>query len=1130
MKKTLLIGIPCLVVYLILIILFAHVAHLTGTRFGIFVGVLAVVGIAAFIAILLYQRKLEAAAGPIDASSAEATSLDALLRAAEQKLKSAAGGKSLGSLPLVYVVGQTNSAKTQTILQSGLDPELLAGEVYRDGQVAPTPLANIWYTGHGIVVDAGGGLVDQPGLWARLVRRTQPNKYGAAVKKGGLQSTRAVLLCVSLEHLAGGQSGDAARMLAQKLRETLRVVSQSLGISLPVYVLFTKLDTLPPFADYAQNLTEEEVRQPLGAMLGRVDADAGLYGERASAQTTQRFDELAYSLGEFRLEVLGRGLAPEQVAKAYEFPRELRKMRGPIVDFLVELGRPSQLGVNPFLRGFYFSGVRARIIEEGGPTSAPAAAAAAPAPDAGATRVFSFNAAQVPAAAAQPVRRSTRRVPEWTFLPHLLPRVILSDRSALETSRASTKVNVVKRVLIGTVAGCLFLYFVALTLSWLNNSALDDQLKHASAAAVVAPGQHDGASVQDLVHLEALRQVFVRIDGYHANGAPLSYRFGLYGSEPLYQRACSLYGARLRAMLLAPAQANIVASMATLPPTWNKTAEYSTTYRPLRAYLISTSNPDKATPDVAPDLVNAWAGTRTVSQEQRDLALTQFQTYAATLPQPNSCMATLGGQPNMAAVTQARNFLHGADGSDQVYLSMKAAADRKFPAVNYNRQFPAFVTYVSDNYDVEGAFTKGGFAFMQDAIQHPEPYASGEEWVLGFKASNTVDIPALRAQLAPKYLSDFLNAWRTYLKTAHVNNGGDLPEAKRKLHVIEGPGSPMMQLFKLLSDNTAVANDAFSKPFQAPQTVVPPNGNTLPGDYSTGLAGLDNAIPEAGQPITPAVADPIIAAATAASAAVNKVRSSFAPDAIGGIDNTTEAILQSPIRSVLAVANGLKAAAAGGGAKVLCAQMAPLLSKFPFNPDSKVDADPAEVAKIFQPGSGAFAQYAQTQSGNLTLIGSQFSPNPGASINPAFISFMNHAQQLSATLFAAGATPQLNFTLNEEAAPAGQPAAGIDINGTALSTAGSKTFAWTSQAASTVKLTGPQGHALNYTGPWSVFHFAYEARHPAPTQLEVIFQESINGHATGTPIDYKFDVSGTGAPLLNPAFMHSLHCTTKVAP
>ena len=41
-------------------------------------------------------------------------------------------------MPLIYVIGDENSAKTQTVLQSGLDPELLVGNVFQDGLIVPT--------------------------------------------------------------------------------------------------------------------------------------------------------------------------------------------------------------------------------------------------------------------------------------------------------------------------------------------------------------------------------------------------------------------------------------------------------------------------------------------------------------------------------------------------------------------------------------------------------------------------------------------------------------------------------------------------------------------------------------------------------------------------------------------------------------------------------------------------------------------------------------------------------------------------------------------------------------------------------------------------------------------------------
>ena len=150
----------------------------------------------------------------------------------------------------------------------------------------------------------------------------------------------------------------------------------------------------------------------------------------------------------------------------------------PSSTFSLKQAAPAVSPVNPFLRGFYFSGIRAHIVEDAGGPDVAAAAAPAPVQDAGATRIFSFNAGQTPAAPMQAARRrESRRVPQWVFLPHLLPRIVMADRTALDTSRASTKVNFVKRALIAAVAACFLLYLVCLTISYARNSSLEDDLR-----------------------------------------------------------------------------------------------------------------------------------------------------------------------------------------------------------------------------------------------------------------------------------------------------------------------------------------------------------------------------------------------------------------------------------------------------------------------------------------------------------------------------------------------------------------------------------------------------------------------------------------------------------------------------
>ena len=61
--------------------------------------------------------------------------------------------------------------------------------------------------------------------------------------------------------------------------------------------------------------------------------------------------------------MLDRENDPANVTGVYEFPREFGKLRKNLNQYLVELCKPSQLSANPYLRGFYFTGIRARIVE-----------------------------------------------------------------------------------------------------------------------------------------------------------------------------------------------------------------------------------------------------------------------------------------------------------------------------------------------------------------------------------------------------------------------------------------------------------------------------------------------------------------------------------------------------------------------------------------------------------------------------------------------------------------------------------------------------------------------------------------------------------------------------------------------
>src|SRR5436190_2949523 len=138
--------------------------------------------------------------------------VDALVKEAERRLGASKQG-SLGGLPIFFLVGDIGSTKTSVVMNAGVEPELLAGLVYRDNNMVPTRTANLWFSRRTIFAEAGGKLLTEAAKWNRLVRKLQPR---AGVAKSG-QSARAVLVCYDAENFTRPGAQEAASAAARTL-------------------------------------------------------------------------------------------------------------------------------------------------------------------------------------------------------------------------------------------------------------------------------------------------------------------------------------------------------------------------------------------------------------------------------------------------------------------------------------------------------------------------------------------------------------------------------------------------------------------------------------------------------------------------------------------------------------------------------------------------------------------------------------------------------------------------------------------------------------------------------------------------------------------------------------------------
>ena len=1139
-----------LVVYLVLVWLLGRWLPLHGSDVWILRGVLAGLGIVGAVVAYFYVYKInksKAASAEDESQGSGADDLDNLVREAVRRLKHSTLGRgtNLGSLPLVFVMGDSASTKTTVLIHSALDPELLAGQVYRDNEVLPTSSANIWYTRQAIFVDPAGSMMAQADRWKRLVRLLQPGRFSAALGKR-VQAPRAAIVCFDCETFLQPGASETAVSAARRLSVRLQEVSQLLGISFPVYVLFTKLDRISFFTDFVRGMSKDEAAEVLGTTLPLRSLNAGVYADEETKRLTKAFDEIFYSLAERRILLLPREHEGEKLPGIYEFPRELRKLRTLLVQFLVDLARPSHLGTNPFLRGFYFTGVRPVVVDDVAAAPAVVAQEAEAFSGGGATQIFRGVGSQLQAAPVAVRSGGSRRVPQWVFLTSLFNDVLVKDRVALAASGSSSRVNLLRRIVLGMVVLAGLICLAGFAISYLRNHALESRVQDAvTDLKTLQTGTNQVAGVGDLKKLDNLRRELADLSDYEENGAPFSLRWGLYVGDQIYPDAKRVYFQRFRQLLLAETQKRLTDNLEAVSGKSVVNAPndaYEKTYNELKAYLIMTeaADHDKSTKEfLTPVLLNHWVtADSTIDKERRDLAGLQFDYYATELAKENPFAS--GNSKLM--IEQARAYLKQFAGIDRYYVGLLSKVSQ--PDLSFNDQFKESVGVINSSHKVKAPFTRSGFQIIQDALKNPTLYMGGEEWVLGKNDAKDMDPEMVRQKLTERYDHDFVNEWNTVLRSSFVSEYQSNGDADRKLEKLTTPTSPLLLLLYFVSHNTNVAPPEVKAPFAPVEAVEPPGPPDKAPDhyvvppnkeYVEALGKLQSDIHVLAQ--NPGAPDPAqlkgaADSADAASSTVTKVIASVPVDQQFGNQDQVRRLLQEPIKNIEALLKRGPIDIANASGRAFCSQFAGVLNKYPFDANATQDASVDQLYAIFGPTSDAWKKLNDDLKPFVLKVGSKYVANPAATarVSPSFLLFLNRVGGLSETLYPSGSPPpHFSYTLKQM--PSNLEGVEVKIGNEKLAGENAqKTFVWTG-APDDVQVTTKSGDPLDsFSGPWAVFKFVARARQLGAGKLEWVSET--NGRTVMLPngkqksYDYQLQVSGSENPFFD---LQGMKCVPTVA-
>jgi type VI secretion system protein ImpL len=1147
MKKAIFIAVPLLLVWLIFSWLVPGALRLKPSDTLILRAGLIAIGVVGMAVFLWLRLRAKGAEAGLPATST-AHDVDMVFAEAKSRLRAANYSKSrLSEIPALIILGDAGSAKTTLALRAGLDPELLAGQVFAGDVVTPTACVNIWLARDALLLDTGMAVLNDRAAWRALAKQLTPATATAFSKQP--VEARAAVVCLSCEAFAELNASESLGRRAREIREQLADLATLLGVALPVYVFFTKMDRVRHFEEFVANLSDEEAKEILGVTLPFAAPVAAAYADQQAKTLARTFSSIYATLCDKRMFYLEREHDPAKMPAIYEFPREFAKIRPLLTQFLVDLCRPSQLQTSPVLRGYYFTGVRAVTVADVQWASAapsPSAASFDPA----ATRVF----LQPPRSAQegfQP-RSSGRRVPQWVYLPRVFPEVVLADRAALDVSKSTVNTSIARRVVFAALAVMGLLLAAAWTISFVANYKLVNEAKRVTGALDVSQAAGGPASAANfptqssMDRLDELRNVAATLSSYQANGSPAYMHLGLYTGEALLQPVHRAWCTAFESLLLQPTQAELVRLLSN-PASSGTNDGY--VYSGLKAYLISTSFPQKSTGSfLSETLVEHWRAGKTPPAEVVAAGDREFKFYAAELAQKRLCSTT---EPNAQALASSRKYLQNRSSGDPVYKEILAKVNAEPPLV-FNSLYPDSIAVVGNKYPVPHAFTKAGWTRVQSEIETASKYLAGDEWVLGPEAPKNVDPIALKRQLLALYHADLVKHWRAYLQQTSIAKFANVKDAADKLGLLSNNQSPLLKVLCLASENTTLDDKGVADTFQPPQSLAPAGctnhwSSKANDAYMNGLIALQASLNTLStDESNEALRGDTLAKATTASQIVSGIAHNFTPEGRNGVDSATASIIEAPINYVQVLLAGVPKQQLNGAARGFCAQFGALMKKYPFYASNA--APPAtidEFEQIFKPQTGALFKLVQENlQKSVMLVGSMFEAKPEASPAPsrAFLNFLNQAGAVSNAFYHGGQQLQLAYGMRIISSEDVQSVA-LTMGGQTMNySKGSETaqrFVWTGGGPQDVKMRvkfagGSDFDYPSYSGTWAIFKFFGDSQQWGRAGSEYVFEKpltTIGGvftvPATGHPATVRLALDTGGAPaVLKPGYFSGLNCVS----
>ena len=559
---------------------------------------------------------------------------------------------------------------------------------------------------------------------------------------------KGLTIVCSVEELIQ-KSSEQRRAYAGILRQCIYDLHRSLGIQIPVMLVFNKADLIVGFKEFFEHFTEKEKQQIWGIKFSSE--------ENLADQFTTGFNNLIGRLNERLLERLQHEPDTVRAAIISDFPLQLAALKAILHDFVQNIVVSAKFAEPVHLFGTYFaSSLQERrsvdLLED--------------------SVIGTFDLEK-----SEPKTADGRSNITY-FTTHVFDMFVPSKKVEY-TNQTQRKQK--RNLIWGSILGGLVLIFF--TLFWYSS--------YNDAVSKLANLNQTLSASPDVEQWRQLNEDFV------------SWQQGSWFAGLYYPK--KVIGSQLHDAYVAKLQQQFIPSVFSIIEQSLRTAVKNNkqVYPVLKIYLMFAYPQHMDSQVVQAWMANYWQRTLLTATTSRERLNSELSDALSKPLQPMTI--------DNGLVSDARNSVLKLSIAEVAYMNLVQQIqdeniDQLVLTGDWYDEFTQVFTSSIGTPKISKFYTPDGY----NKMYKPQYLAAFQEtlqgdWVIGTKQKTVKITDAMKEQMKGYYFQDYINQWNQILSKIHIVQCQDMTQLLQVLNAASGPSSPLMQLIDVANTNTRLS-------------------------------------------------------------------------------------------------------------------------------------------------------------------------------------------------------------------------------------------------------------------------------------------------------------------------------------